>query len=514
MNIDFQSLPVFDELHVISDLHLGGAEGFQIFNQTDRLRALLKHLGEYEPGKKVGLVINGDMVDFLAESASDSPPKYLCVADAEYKLGRIFENFARIWEALHGFLKNANRFLAITLGNHSLELALPWVRERLLQKLSDDDPAARGRITLAFDGSGFLCKVGEAKVLCVHGNETDPWNATDYEALRRVGRNASLGMDVPPWRPCAGTKMVVDVMNEIKKTRPFVDLLKPETEGVPLALLALDLKYLSKIDDVLGLVVQKEWDKHTQDTMLSVEGEAPAREPEEDTISKETYVTNLLYKGFPSFEAHAKAEDARAMLAQVDALAVKGETPSGLLQKASGEEYLGLFGQIYERFKRFVTGREDRTPVLREALENLANNRCFDIDDRQKDDAFKYLDERVGPGIHFLVAGHTHLERAICREKGRRFYFNSGAWARLIQITKKHVASDKAFASISRALQASTLAELDKIPESGVLIRSTLVSVWKDGDKVRGQLRHATDTGTPPWVPAIDDEDKCTFTWG
>ena len=63
---------------------------------------------------------------------------------------------------------------AITvLGNHDIELALPPVTERLLQELCGDDAAARGRIRIVFDNSGFSCTVGPAQVLCVHGNEVD-----------------------------------------------------------------------------------------------------------------------------------------------------------------------------------------------------------------------------------------------------------------------------------------------------------------------------------------------------
>ena len=56
----------FDELYVISDLHIGGQPGFQIFDQGDLLSRFIDYVTA-RPGK-VGLVINGDSVDFLAEA--------------------------------------------------------------------------------------------------------------------------------------------------------------------------------------------------------------------------------------------------------------------------------------------------------------------------------------------------------------------------------------------------------------------------------------------------------------
>lgn len=57
----------FDEIFVISDLHLGGVPGHRIFANQPELLLLLDHVRQ-RPGKlRVGLVINGDLVDFLAE---------------------------------------------------------------------------------------------------------------------------------------------------------------------------------------------------------------------------------------------------------------------------------------------------------------------------------------------------------------------------------------------------------------------------------------------------------------
>ncbi len=70
LTIPDESIPQFDELYVVSDLHLGGPPGFQIFNSGLQLQRLIRHLGAPATNKKVALLINGDFVDFLAERPS------------------------------------------------------------------------------------------------------------------------------------------------------------------------------------------------------------------------------------------------------------------------------------------------------------------------------------------------------------------------------------------------------------------------------------------------------------
>ena len=245
------------QLHVISDLHLGGQADCQIFDQGATLEAFLDFLRQ-QTGPDIGLVINGDLVDFLAE------PNAVCFdpRGAPAKLDRIFQepNFRPVWRGLQKFVQTPHCRLFVNLGNHDMELALPWVADKLLEHLSGGDAAARGRIKLAFDGLGFRCRVGGAAVLCVHGNEVDTWNITDYERLRRSGLDVVLGREEDGWVPNAGSAMVVDVMNDVKRRFPFVDLLKPEQEAVVPVLVALDHGVLGKLKRAFRILGRLGWD--------------------------------------------------------------------------------------------------------------------------------------------------------------------------------------------------------------------------------------------------------------
>src|SRR5262245_38920046 len=57
-------------LYVISDLHLGGAEGYQMCAAAGqaRLTEFIQYLTAKEgQGEQIHLILNGDVVDFLAE---------------------------------------------------------------------------------------------------------------------------------------------------------------------------------------------------------------------------------------------------------------------------------------------------------------------------------------------------------------------------------------------------------------------------------------------------------------
>ena len=99
-----------DALHVVSDLHLGGSKNVdhnsQAFNQGPRLAAFIDNIATENPDKKVALVLNGDIVDFLAEDNAC----YLDTKNAIEKLERIYydESFHMVFEALERFVKLPN----------------------------------------------------------------------------------------------------------------------------------------------------------------------------------------------------------------------------------------------------------------------------------------------------------------------------------------------------------------------------------------------------------------------
>ena len=480
--INETQLPSFDELYVVSDLHLGGQQGFQIFNSGKEFNQLAQYLKMRSPGKKIALLINGDLVDFLAEK----PAIHFDPEGAVTKLDRIVEDpaFSVVWNGLREFAGTQNRSLIITLGNHDLELALPWVTARLLEILSGGDEAARGRIVLVFTGTGFACKIGKAKVLCVHGNEVDEWNVADYETIRRIGRDIMQGRPVTDWVPNAGTQLVIDIMNNLKSSYPFIDLLKPEMDAVIPTLLALAPDQQDNILAIMAVARRRLWDKIKIATGFLGKGDKSpditnSSPPDLTTLSQANFSFN---RGLPSARQQKYIDD---LLIATEARFNNNVDPVSLIDNNLAGQNLGLGSALRKLFLG-----DDISEVLREALEKLLKDRSFVLND--EDETFKRLDEQVGLDFNFVVAGHTHLERSIPRKNGNGFYFNSGTWVRLIQLKAAVLENKEKFKKVFDAFKAGTLATLDLFDDDGKLVqrRLTVASFYTEEFKTHGRLQH------------------------
>lgn len=129
------------QVYVISDLHLGGhldptnatGRGFRIFTHGKELAAFINALANKPAsGPDIELVINGDVVDFLAEKDPDSEgwSALKLGPHAPEVLNNIVGREAAVFEALTALLRAEHR-LTLLLGNHDVELSFPEVRARL-----------------------------------------------------------------------------------------------------------------------------------------------------------------------------------------------------------------------------------------------------------------------------------------------------------------------------------------------------------------------------------------------
>jgi hypothetical protein len=165
------SLPQYDELYIVSDIHMGGRPGFQILKEGKRVANFIRWVGQQRPDGRVALVLNGDVIDSLAEDIRG----YIAADEAVTMVTRIFKDqaFAPVWGALKDFVGLAGRSLVMVIGNHDIELALPAVQRTLEERLAGDEAAPRGRIFFSTAGAGYSCTVGTARVFCTHGNEEE-----------------------------------------------------------------------------------------------------------------------------------------------------------------------------------------------------------------------------------------------------------------------------------------------------------------------------------------------------
>lgn len=463
-----------ESLHVVSDLHLGGREGSQIFGSTAELAWLIDHVRAASQQGRHALLVNGDIIDFLAEE----PALHFDPDGAVAKLDGVWQRFNPVFAALQRLLMTPDRLLIINLGNHDLELALPWVRAHLAQLLTGGDEAATSRLLWVTDGTGVRCRVGNASVVCVHGNEVDSWNVTDYERLRRIGRDRQFGLPFEAWTPNAGTQLVVEVMNQIKRDYPFVDLLKPETKGVLPILAALKPGLHRKLRDLAEIAGRKVWDV----------GRMRAGFLATDALAAFSEGARPL----TAFAVPAPERSSKALLNDVESAWRQNVAPISLV-RGTQDQQLGVWSATWD----FVSGKP-RHEVLREALEHLDRDRSFDP--AASDSTYRDLDAMVGADIDLLLAGHTHLERSIARTRGRGHYFNSGTWARLICIEPAVRQDETAFQSLFRLLDGGSIDLLDKecinsggVDRKIVIRRNTVVLIEANAaaaPRVQASLQH------------------------
>jgi hypothetical protein len=197
-------------------------------------------------------------------------------------------------------------------------------------------------------------------------------------------------------------------------------------------------------------------------------------------------------------EVYDREEYANLLLDGASEQYHRGVDPMSLLSSDELGGYLGLTSAVYKLFKG-----EETSEVLREALEGVHKDRSFDP--TADDDTFKLLDEAVGEGFDFLIAGHTHLRRALERkQKPGTWYFNSGTWARLIKLDDRVLRDADEFRQVFDAFRAGTMQALDHHPNL-VTRLLTVVVVRADGRKTHGELRQVSLSPAADVLPAQTD---------
>jgi hypothetical protein len=267
-------------------------------------------------------------------------------------------------------------------------------------------------------------------------------------------------------------------MNSIKYKYPFVDLLKPETDAMVPTLLALAPEQRDKLPAIFATLARLGLDSIKRAT-----GFLGARE-EESLQGRTIAATNIFTSGSSKLSRgltnSARAQYAESLLDQAEKAFLLDVDPMMLVDNDMVGSYLGLAGAL----KKWVFG-EDKTEVLREAFSELGKDRSFDptADDATSND----LDDKIGDGFDFLIAGHTHLARALKRTKKSGWYFNSGTWARLIKFQDNMIQDTEAFKKVFDAFSAGSMEALDSFPNLVMRIL-TVVAIRVDGDKTHGEL--------------------------
>jgi UDP-2,3-diacylglucosamine pyrophosphatase LpxH len=473
-------------LFVISDLHLGGrpdsvgaagelVPGFQINNSYAALTAFVDWVGAVarEPDAgEVEIVVNGDIVDFLADDDVGGAPggSQIWTADEGQACARLRQIALRtreggprgVFDALGDFVAAGNR-LTLLLGNHDVELSLPRVREELCGMLG----GGRGALRFIYDGEAYT----PGRVLIEHGNRYDRWNMLDYSALRQERSMRSRGLAVEEaerleryFVPPAGTYLVVHFMNRVKARYRFVDLLKPETNAVLPLLLALEPDMRQYLGDLVGAsLVVRQLTRHGLETPvttkwagdLSASLDAAAGELTLDGLLLETFRESgtegdaALFLEAPAGGAGdlsvGRAPRPRGGMTAGDLSAADGLSWVDMQMRKAGDWFKSRVGELVDTCESasalLKLGRaetpEERMRQLHAALRRLnRDDRSFSLDYEERNYAEAARETARAGDFDAVLYGHTHLPKKMLLEDGgrRRWYLNTGTWCDVMRL--------------------------------------------------------------------------------
>ena len=520
-------LPLYEHLYVVSDIHMGGRrsgqDNFQIFNRGRRLGNLIDHISNQHKQEEVCLVLNGDIIDSLAEEEVSG---YVALdGDTALRMmDHIFTDasFLPVWDALARFVGIPKKHLVFVVGNHDIELALPIVAYAIKRRLATDEEAL-ARIHFSTHGGGFACRVAGARVFCTHGNELDEWNWVDFTKLGELSNaiNAGRTVESSKWKANAGTRLVVDVMNRVKRRFPIVDILKPEAAAVASVLVALDkdaFKYVD-LDDVIPMLRAKVKGGLVTKNLLSAQA-MDFTDVSSADLAEES-ARHLLGSNFQEALQEHRRDESRLsedelLLAAEDAFQDKPSAVSTALTE-SEEGTLGVWDIVAG-----WVGLVPKAEGLRRALQDwLKDDRTFDAD--YPDEVYEAMQERIGSQVDFTITGHTHKPRALALERGEGYYYNCGTWIRTLRLTKEALEKRKDFKdNVWPALTAGSMASLDKaqIPGPGgkrvplLFDRTNVVQISARGKQAVGQLLRVTDGDSEETIKLKPEPNTTEFKVG
>jgi UDP-2,3-diacylglucosamine pyrophosphatase LpxH len=158
-------LPDDTLLVFLSDTHIGGAAGSDIFESAAELTLLVEDLNRHDG--PVELVVAGDLLDMLRmeDAGGDGDGVAATITRPEYQ---------GLFGALRAFAGSHGRRVVYVVGNHDAEV---WWNPRIQRLLGE-----AGLVEVfGLSYSASFASLPEQLVYCEHGNQFDPANAiADY----------------------------------------------------------------------------------------------------------------------------------------------------------------------------------------------------------------------------------------------------------------------------------------------------------------------------------------------
>jgi UDP-2,3-diacylglucosamine pyrophosphatase LpxH len=491
---------------VVSDLHLGGPPepaGSELAQHTDPCVRRFCEFGKWlaarpeREKRDVHLVLNGDVVDFLAVE----PFVAFRAHDraATEKLERIFERSGEVWDALSSLLASGIS-MTLLLGNTDLELSFPGPRRLLLEKLGP------GRIDFIYDNQAFSM----GPLLVEHGNRYDRVHAVPHNKLRHVRSNLSRREPPRKLPNVPGRELVANVSNALKKRGcSFLDMVKPESAAVIFLLGAVESEALERtqVRNLIRTMLRPAgnyvdpslYQDAEEDRFDSMEHPAVAEfERSLSQVDTPNPMSAWLGRSFGAgkrsarIEAVERPEQLLAQMLGVDGVS-DGDTSPGSPSDGRGEhdEEKPSFWERWNEIRRGDRGALGR--YLLTGLRSVARSHHAAWDTGREDTGYvRAADASAKEGFKVVVYGHTHLPKQLSLPRRNAVYLNTGSWTPKVKLPASLWSDDdeEAVGSVLEVLADWEEQNLEPYVEPG----STFARIDLDGGEVERASLHRFDS--------------------
>jgi UDP-2,3-diacylglucosamine pyrophosphatase LpxH len=201
---------------VVSDFHLGkgpyredgSVNVFEDFRQDARFAEFLDYHCEGDHASdEVELVVNGDFFNLLSVDVDGRLVESITERVAVEKTEAILRGHRQAFDALRRFAAHPARSVLFIMGNHDPGMLFGGVREVIARAV----PGARFELD-AYDFDGVHVE---------HGMQHEPMNAFNPRRYF-VERGGETYLNLP-----LGSRYIIEVLNEEKAQRPYIDKVAP-----------------------------------------------------------------------------------------------------------------------------------------------------------------------------------------------------------------------------------------------------------------------------------------------
>lgn len=424
-----ESLLVFSDVHLGSDLHEGAANKSRRSREIDRdLVKLLSHYRTRAPkSKRWRIVIAGDFIDFIGMTIPLEVANWLeteptdeerlhglgSAADhAKLKLRRVAERHHDVFVALAAFVADGHA-LSLVHGNHDIEFHWDSVKDEFRKLLFERAPVrARARGRAAFFASiefnpWFFYRDGV--VFIEHGHQYDPfcatWNVmspvspTDQKRVARGFSDTLLRYVV---RPTLGMK---DYGHETVGVMHYVSFaMRLGVSGM----LALALRFVDAVKELFR--IRRAALSHAAEVLRKDHEQRVARFAEATRLGRDKLSALLSLQVLPVTAS------------------IRGILASVLLDRIA-VAVVALFLLLVLAFASFVDARVLWGALAVTLVWGLSH---FYLSRQRQVDPAQTMSERAArlsaifPAA-FVVMGHTHVPTVM--RAGAATYINVGSWS-------------------------------------------------------------------------------------